>query len=51
MAATSAAVFQQIEDLAHETNVAALVATHNLDLAASMDRVLALEAGRLVARV
>jgi lipoprotein-releasing system ATP-binding protein len=49
--ATSAAVFQQIEDLAHETNVAALVATHNLDLAASMDRVLALEAGRLVARV
>ncbi len=48
--ATSASVFQQIEDLARATNVAALVATHNIELASRMDRVLALEGGRLVER-
>jgi lipoprotein-releasing system ATP-binding protein len=48
--ATSAAVFQNIEDLVRATGVAALIATHNLELAGRMDRVLALEAGKLVAR-
>ncbi|HEY5072987.1 MAG TPA: ABC transporter ATP-binding protein [Caulobacteraceae bacterium] len=48
--ATSASVFENIQDLVHATGVAALIATHNLDLARRMDRVLALEAGRLVER-
>jgi lipoprotein-releasing system ATP-binding protein len=48
--ATSQAVFQNIHDLVRLTGVAALVATHNLDLARHMDRVLALEDGRLTER-
>jgi lipoprotein-releasing system ATP-binding protein len=48
--ATSQAVFQNIHDLVRLTGVAALVATHNLDLARHMDRVLALEDGRLIER-
>ena len=35
--------------LAHESGVAALVATHNRELAASMDRVVRLSEGRLTA--
>ena len=46
--ATSAAVFQNLYDLARATGVAALIATHNLELARHMDRVLALKDGRLV---
>ena len=45
---TSGAVFQSLFDLARLTGVACLVATHNLHLADFMDRVFALEDGRLV---
>ncbi|MGI9169669.1 MAG: ABC transporter ATP-binding protein [Caulobacteraceae bacterium] len=45
--ATSRAVFQNLRDLVRSTGVAALVATHNLDIARHMDRVLALKDGRL----
>jgi lipoprotein-releasing system ATP-binding protein len=46
---TSEAVFQNLYDLARRTGVAALVATHNLELARHMDRVVALREGRLEA--
>jgi lipoprotein-releasing system ATP-binding protein len=45
--ATSAVVFEQLYALARSQGVAALVATHNLELARHMDRVLALKDGRL----
>jgi lipoprotein-releasing system ATP-binding protein len=45
--ATSEAVFQNIQDLVHATGVAALIATHNLDMTRHMDRVVALRDGRL----
>ena len=48
---TSMAVFQNLHDLARATGVAALIATHNMDLARYMDRVLALVDGHLVAHV
>ena len=48
--ATSLAVFQNLHDLARQRGVAALVATHNLELTAYMDRVLALREGRLEAQ-
>ena len=48
--ATSLAVFQNLHDLARQRGVAALVATHNLELTSYMDRVLALRDGRLEAR-
>ena len=35
-------------DLVRDTGLAALIATHNPELAARMDRVLRLEAGRVV---
>ncbi len=44
---TSEAVFANLYDLARKEGVAALVATHNLELARHMDRVLALRDGRL----
>lgn len=44
---TSAAVFENLYELARSEGVAALVATHNLELARHMDRVLALKAGKL----
>lgn len=47
--ATSGALFKLLHVLVRATGVAALVATHNLDMAAHMDRVLALKDGRLVA--
>ena len=46
--ATSEAVFANLRDLVHATGVAALIATHNLDMARHMDRVLAIRDGRLV---
>jgi lipoprotein-releasing system ATP-binding protein len=46
---TSRAVFQSLHDLARQRGVAALVATHNLELTGQMDRVLALKDGRLEA--
>ncbi len=45
---TSERVFQELLDLIHHTGVAALIATHNMDLAARMDRVLKLDRGVLV---
>lgn len=46
--ATSDRVFDALMTLAQETGLAALVATHNLDLAARMDRVVRLDAGYIV---
>jgi lipoprotein-releasing system ATP-binding protein len=46
--ATSSAVFQNLFDLARDTGVALLIATHNMGLAKYMDRVLALSDGHLV---
>jgi lipoprotein-releasing system ATP-binding protein len=45
--ATSDRVFDTLIALVRETGLAALVATHNLDLAARMDRTLRLDRGRL----
>ena len=44
-----AAVFGVLMDLVRETGMSALIATHNLDLAARMDRVLRLHDGRIEA--
>lgn len=46
--ATSDQVFGALVDLVRGTGLAALIATHNLDLAARMDRVVRLEQGRVV---
>ena len=43
--ATSDRVFGALMDLVRSTGMAALIATHNLDLAARMDRVVRLNAG------
>ena len=48
--ATSGAVFQSLFDLARIQGVAALIATHNMELAGYMDRVFALKDGRLEQR-
>jgi putative ABC transport system ATP-binding protein len=45
---TSASVFAMLMGLVRETGLAALIATHNLDLAARMDRCLRLDGGRVV---
>ncbi len=45
---TSETVFAALLALVRDTGMGALIATHNLDLAARMDRRLRLEAGRLV---
>jgi len=45
--ATSKVVFQALHDLVRETGVAALIATHNMELAGYMDRVFALKDGHL----
>ena len=45
---TSETVFDALMTLVRETGMAALIATHNLELAARMDRTLRLQAGRLV---
>ena len=44
---TSDAVFAALIELVRDTGMAALIATHNLDLAARMDRLVRLEGGRL----
>ena len=46
--ATATAVFDQLLGFVRETRMAALIATHNVDLAARMDRTLALEGGIVV---
>jgi len=45
---TSGAVFQSLFDLVRVQGVAALIATHNMELGGYMDRVFALKDGRLV---
>ncbi len=45
---TSDHVFEALIHLIHSTGVAALIATHNMDLARRMDRVLRLEEGILI---
>jgi lipoprotein-releasing system ATP-binding protein len=47
---TSQTVFQALFELARTEGVAALIATHNIELTAYMDRVLALRGGKLVAQ-
>jgi lipoprotein-releasing system ATP-binding protein len=47
---TSSAVFDALYELARSQGVAALIATHNLELARHMDRVYALKDGRLEAQ-
>ena len=47
---TSESVFANIRDLTHEEGVAALIATHNLELAGFTDRVFALKDGHLEER-
>ena len=44
---TSALVFKEMLALVRETNLSALIATHNMDLAAQMDRVVSLKNGQL----
>jgi lipoprotein-releasing system ATP-binding protein len=46
--ATSDKVFTTLIELVRSTGLAAVIATHNLDLAARMDRILRLDAGRVV---
>ncbi|MEM7073860.1 MAG: ABC transporter ATP-binding protein [Pseudomonadota bacterium] len=45
---TSDQVFSALTDLVRDAGLAALIATHNLDLAARMDRIVRLDAGHLV---
>ena len=45
--ATAERVFAVLVEIVRETGLAALIATHNLELAARMDRVLRLEGGRI----
>lgn len=45
---TSDQVFGVLMALVRETGLSALIATHNMDLAARMDRIVRLEAGRVV---
>ena len=47
--ATADQVFGVLMDLVRSTGLSALIATHNMEIAARMDRVLRLDAGRLVA--
>lgn len=47
--ATSDQVFGALMELVRGTGLAALIATHNLELAARMDRVVKLDTGRIVA--
>lgn len=46
---TSDQVFGVLMEIVRETGLAALIATHNLDLAARMDRIVHLKAGRVYA--
>ena len=46
---TSATVFAALMGLVRETGLSAVIATHNLELAARMDRQVRLDAGKIVA--
>ncbi len=48
--ATSQTVFEALHDVVKQTGVAALIATHNMELAGHMDRVFALKDGHLEER-
>ena len=45
---TSERVFSTLMNVVRETGLSALIATHNLELAARMDRVVRLDTGRIV---
>jgi lipoprotein-releasing system ATP-binding protein len=45
---TSASVFESLRSMVRGQGVAALIATHNLELAGQMDRVLTLRQGRIL---
>jgi lipoprotein-releasing system ATP-binding protein len=47
---TAEAVMQNLIEIVRASGLAALIATHNLDLAARLDRVMVLDGGRLRAR-
>ncbi len=47
---TAAQVFKLLTGIVEKTGVAALIATHNMDLAAKMDRVLILKDGKIVSK-
>jgi lipoprotein-releasing system ATP-binding protein len=46
--ATSEQVFSALMELVRETGLSALIATHNMELAARMDRIVRLDQGRVV---
>ena len=46
---TSELVFNALTDLVRSTGLAALIATHNHDLAAQMDRIVTIEDGKIIA--
>ncbi len=46
--ANAAQVFEVLMQIVRETGLSALIATHNMDLAARMDRVVRLESGQIV---
>ncbi|RYG89127.1 MAG: ABC transporter, partial [Alphaproteobacteria bacterium] len=48
--ATSQQVFEALHDVVKQTGVAALIATHNMELAGHMDRVFAIRDGHLEER-
>ncbi|HWW12649.1 MAG TPA: ABC transporter, partial [Brevundimonas sp.] len=48
--ATSQTVFEALHDVVKQTGVAALIATHNMELAGHMDRVFAIKDGHLEER-
>ncbi len=45
---TSDAVFEMLTQLVRNAGIGALIATHNMDLAERMDRILELKAGRII---
>ena len=45
---TTSSVFETLQKIVRQTNLAALIATHNLDLASRMDRVVKLNDGKLI---
>lgn len=45
---TSDTVFEMLTNLVRSTGIGALIATHNMDLAERMDRILELKAGRII---
>ena len=45
---TTSSVFETLQKIVKQTNLAALIATHNIDLANQMDRVVKLNDGKLI---